>query len=94
MNRCFALKPRWLFIAGLIGLCTLSAPVLSQQDETPSEPVEFPASLNDRLSGLSPEQLAFLSSPEKTRSFARTTDILIENLQKRTASEVRAYLGD
>lgn len=92
MKRFFALNSRCLLIAWIVGLCTMSAPVLSQPDEAPDEPVEFPASLNDRLSGLSPEQLEFLSSPDKTRSFARTTDILIDNLEKRTASEVRAYV--
>ncbi|OFE13926.1 arginase [Pseudohongiella acticola] len=71
---------------------TLSIPLLAQDDdEEEREPIEFPSSLDEKLSTLTEAEMEFLSTGP-TRRFASTPELLIEALEKRTAPEVRAYV--
>ncbi len=63
-----------------------------EEEEEPETPIEFPASLETKLAQLTPEQMEFLSSPRKTRSYARTPELLFEALEKRSPEEVKAYV--
>ncbi len=53
--------------------------------------IELPESLEPNLRLLDEEQLEFLQS-SKTRPFARTTELLIEQLERRSPEEVKAYV--
>ncbi len=84
----------WLVLMSILFSTSVLAQ-LTQQDEEVEEaevPIEFPESLDSKLEGLSAEQIEFLSSPRSTRSFARTAELLIEALEKRSAAEVEAYV--
>lgn len=85
-------KPRLILAAFTLLLCFLSMPLIAQDDEEEErEPIEFPSSLDEKLSTLTEEELEFLQTGP-TRRFARTPELLIEALEKRTAPEVRAYV--
>lgn len=85
-------KPRLLLAALALLLCSLSMPLVAQDDEEEErEPIEFPSSLDEKLSTLTEDELAFLRTGP-TRRFASTPELLIEALEKRTAPEVRAYV--
>jgi agmatinase len=85
---------RAAFISTALSLTMLVSPVTAQQDaeEEPETPIEFPDSLSMKLNDLTAEQMEFLSSPRSTRSYARTPELLIEALEKRSATEVKAYV--
>jgi agmatinase len=91
-NNSRTLKALWLAIA--VGLGAYTSVVLAQEDEgeEADAPVEFPASLDDKLAGLSEAQLAYLKDSSKTRRYASTTEDLIEALEKRSAEQVEAYV--
>jgi len=63
----------------------------AQEDEEERPPIEFPASLDEKLSGLSDAEMEFLRTGP-TRRFARTPELLIEALEKRTPQQIRAYV--
>jgi len=93
MKKLFSGKSR--VFAGLMLMSSLVTPLAwsqSTDDEEPETPIEFPATLDQRLSMLTTEQREFLSSPRNTRSYARTPELLFEALEKRTAEEVKAYV--
>jgi len=91
-NNSRTFKALWLAIA--VGLGAYASVVLAQEDEgeEADAPVEFPASLDDKLAGLSEAQLAYLKDSSKTRRYASTTEDLIEALEKRSAEQVEAYV--
>ena len=60
-------------------------------DEREDEVIEFPADLKPKFELLSEEQMTFLRSGP-TQSFARTRELLIEQLERRNPQEVKAYV--
>lgn len=94
MNNVFLTARRLLMSCLAAYLLTFNMTALAQDDagEEEEEPIEFPFSLEPRLSELSEEQLRYLRDPGKTRRYASTTEELIEALEKRTAEEVVAYV--
>jgi agmatinase len=83
-----------LWLAGVLALSAIGQLATAQEEveEQASEAVEFPASLDDKLSRLSAEQLAYLKDNSKTRRYAATTEDLIDALEKRSAEQVEAYV--
>ncbi|MEC8859460.1 MAG: agmatinase family protein [Pseudomonadota bacterium] len=64
----------------------------SEEAEEEPEPIDFPSNLADRLAPLTEEEMAFLSDPSMTRSYAETPEELFEALEKRSPEEVKAYV--
>lgn len=60
-------------------------------DERETKEIEFPESLAPRFALLTEEQMTFLRSGP-TQSFARTPELLIEQLERRSPEEVKAYV--
>lgn len=80
-----------LAMAATLGGVLRHSPAAAAEDAAPGARLEFPASLAPKLDGLTAEQRDFLSS-DKTRRFARTPEDLVEQLEKRDAAEVEAYV--
>lgn len=79
-----------LLLFGLAGVqAQYSAVAADEEDET--EAIEFPEHLEPKLELLSDEQMEFLRTGP-TQSFTRTTEGLIEQLERRSPEEVRAYV--
>lgn len=85
---------RGRFISLCCALSLFSITPLYGQEAVEEEevPIEFPESLDSKLSGLTPAQLEFVSSSRSTRSFAETAERLIAALERRSDVEVKAYV--
>ncbi|MDH7942353.1 agmatinase family protein [Pseudohongiella sp. SYSU M77423] len=85
---------RLLLQATLSSALLLGQFATAQTEEESDHPelVEFPASLDSRLGLLSDEELEFLRTPRNTRSYAEDLDQLVEQIEKRSADEVKAYV--
>lgn len=92
MNKSHSYPKHHIMAALALLLCIFSAGVFAQDDdEEEREPIEFPSSLDEKLATLTEEELEFLRTGP-TRPFARTPELLIEALEKRTPQQVRAYV--
>lgn len=85
-------KKTWLATALAIGMFSTLVMAQETEEEEEDAPIEFPASLDEKLAILTPEQLAYLSDSGNTRRYASTDEKLIEALEKRSAEQVKAYV--